>query len=294
MRAAYIVGSLDSDWSCPTHRTRSGCRIDRRKPMPDPETHQQIPSATIETLARSVHEQASAYGFTRLDHIRLVSALLSLGDREIAARPPAADPRQSPERHPKGHRQAFDALPIETDRLVIEPLDGAAHLEVLDYWLRDAFSRFFLLTSSGRYLNDPARLFGQADQHLALIRTHSGHPLGAAAYLDHDPHHRRADFRILVGDPAARKKGLAGEAAGAWLAYGLRGLALEKIFAQLLEGDVRSARLMERLGFAFEALLPREIRLDGSRCNVERWALHRDTWYKGPGLEAGPADRQSV
>jgi hypothetical protein len=195
--------------------------------MPQPGTPQLIPAATIETLARSVHEQASAYGFTRLDHIRLVTALLSLGDDGPAAAPkntesgPAAPGQLPAVCQPRG------SLPLLTERLVIESLERKVHLEALDYWLRDSFSRFFLLTSSGRYLQDPARLVGQTDQHLALLRTHSGHPVGAVAYLDHDPYHRRAEFRILIGDPPARKQGLAGEAAEAWLEFGLHGLGLE-------------------------------------------------------------------
>jgi hypothetical protein len=45
---------------------------------------------------------------------------------------------------------------------------------------------------------------------------------------------------------------------------------------QLLDGDIRSAQLFQRLGFDFEALLPAEICLDGARCSIQRWARHRN------------------
>lgn len=249
--------------------------------MPEPKIRQQIPAATIETLARSVHEQASAYGFTRLDHIRLASALLAVDVDESEADQKSADSAEPQGGRPAVVRGSCDSLPLETDHLVIEPLEQEAHRTALGYWLRDSFSRFFLLTSSGRYFDEPARLIGSPDQHLALIRLHSGHPVGAAAYLDHDRRHRRAEFRILVGDAAARKQGLGSEAACAWLEYGVGGLGLEKVFVQLLEGDVRSSRLFDKLGFGFEAFLKDEICLDGVRRNVERWALYRDAGAGG-------------
>jgi len=243
--------------------------------MPQPGIHKQIPAATIETLARSVHDQASAYGFTRLDHIRLVNALLSLGGEESTTDVSDPETRSSSDSGQPIATAKFDSLPLETNRLVIERFDGDAHREALEYWLRDSFNRFFLLTSSGRYLQQPEWLVGQPEQHLALVRTNSGHPVGALAYLDHDSYHCRAEFRILIGDSDARKQGLGFEAAAAWLGYGLNALSLDKIYVQLLEGDIRSARLFERLGFGLEALLPGEIRLDGTRRNIERWALQR-------------------
>lgn len=52
-------------------------------------TRPQMPAATVETLARSVFEQAALYGFTRIDQVRLASALLSLCN---ASGPAAAAP----------------------------------------------------------------------------------------------------------------------------------------------------------------------------------------------------------
>ena len=38
----------------------------------------QIPTTTIETLARSIFKDASKYGFDRVDIIRLINALMDL------------------------------------------------------------------------------------------------------------------------------------------------------------------------------------------------------------------------
>jgi len=66
-------------------------------------TRPQMPAATVETLARSVFEQAALYGFTRIDQVRLASALLSLCNASGSA---AAAPDEPPQAVPAGTARA--------------------------------------------------------------------------------------------------------------------------------------------------------------------------------------------
>jgi RimJ/RimL family protein N-acetyltransferase len=116
-----------------------------------------------------------------------------------------------------------------------------------------------------------------------LICRRGDRPIGALAFFDHDAINRCAEFRIIIGEPDARRQGLGFESAQAWLSYGFAGLSLEKVFVNLLEGEVRSIRMVERLGFECEGLLRDEIRFDSSRYNVMRYALLADSPHWVPG-----------
>lgn len=76
------------------------------------DTRPRMPAATVETLARSVFEQAALYGFTRIDQVRLASALLSLCNAAgpaaatSAVPAPATAARGAPPRHPAPNSHA--------------------------------------------------------------------------------------------------------------------------------------------------------------------------------------------
>jgi hypothetical protein len=69
---------------------------------------QQLPTDTLELLARTFFKDAGSYGFTQLDYVRFVNALLDLSIRNdhqftVSVTPPAslskADMRLSREHH---------------------------------------------------------------------------------------------------------------------------------------------------------------------------------------------------
>jgi len=236
----------------------------------------QMPAATIETFARTVHEQASAYGFSSLDHVRLVTALLSIRDEAASGsdEPPASRPGVT-----EGvgvSTFARDQLPIDSGHLKIEALCTDTQCRQVEHWLRDSFGRFFLsasATSQPRVLSEMV----QSEQNcFGLVSPKNGNAVGLVAYLDIDKLNRRAEFRLIIGDPKARGRGLGIETAEAWLEFGFEGLGLEKIFVQLLEGEIRSIRMFEKLGFKFEGILKGEIESGAERYNVARWGKLRN------------------
>ncbi len=242
-----------------------------------------MPAATIDTLARSVFEQATSYGFTRIDHVRLASALLSLCNApELATRRSSGAARGT-------GTQAAD-LPARGDllassqRLHIHALGtDDPRSGFLEAWLQDLLSAHFILSSATAQPRSLNGLLAHAQNIFGLMCLHSGQPVGAVAYLDRDDLHARAEFRILIGEPGLRRHGYALEGAQAWLEFGFTTLALEKIFVQLPEGDVRSLRLFEQLGFTIEAVLPGELRIGGERQNAVRCAILRDARMPMPG-----------
>lgn len=155
---------------------------------------------------------------------------------------------------------------------------GDPHFSTVAGWLQELFAAHFLLSAASPQPRDLDQLL-RCDRNLfALACLDDGRPVALLAYLDHDELHQRAEMRVLVGDPGLRRQGYAIEAARAWLAYGFGDLGLGKVFAQTLQGDVRTMQLFERLGFAVEAVLPGELCIAGERHAAVRCALLRDTY----------------
>ncbi len=238
---------------------------------------QPMPAATIETVARSVFEQAASYGFTRLDHVRLASALLSLCNADPEQQP-AADsdtPRARLERTAAG---ADPEPPLaSSQRLSIGLLAGAGPDQALvASWLHELFSAHFLFSAATAQTRELDAILADPRNVLGLIRASDGQPIGVTAFLDCDDLHRKAEIRILIAAADRRNQGYGLEAARTWLQFGFEQLDLEKIYVQLLASDVRSLHLFERLGFSVEAVLPGELRVAGVRQDAARCGLLRD------------------
>jgi RimJ/RimL family protein N-acetyltransferase len=72
--------------------------------------------------------------------------------------------------------------------------------------------------------------------------------------------------------------GIATEAADALVDFGFRELGLERIYAQVLEGNAASCRVLEKLGMSNEGVRRRHIRKGKRLCDVSMFGLLRDEW----------------
>ncbi len=238
---------------------------------------QPMPAATIETVARSVFEQAASYGFTRLDHVRLASALLSLCNA-TADQPPAADSDTARARLERTTAGADPEPPLASSprlRIGLLAAAGPDHALVTT-WLHDLFSAHFLFSAATAQARELNSILADPRNVLGLVRDDAGQPIGVTAFLDCDDLHRKAEIRILIAAADRRGQGYGLEAARAWVEFGFGQLGLEKIYVQLLASDVRSLHLFERLGFSVEAVLPGELRIAGVRQDAARCGLLRD------------------
>lgn len=231
----------------------------------------QIPLATIQTLARSVYKEAARYGFSQLDVIRLVNELM---DYCTAQEGESVQPSDDPE------AQAVieigtAGLPLSGERLMIRSFDAESDTALLDRWLSDKYGRYFVVSSTAEQSISIDELVHGERTHLGIITTLDKKPIGALAYLDHDDDQRRAELRKLIGDPDYRGKGLAEEATRLWIAYGFDALKLEKIYVSTLQANLGNIKLNERIGFQVEGLLRDEVLIDGVRRDVLRMGYCR-------------------
>lgn len=239
-----------------------------------------IPDVAIETLARGFCREASGYGFTQIEYVKFVNAVLERAMDGGAVSPRPA-PRPVPPPAPPD--ASSTALPIQGPRVRIRPFDAACDFDVLGRWLADRRGRDFLLSRVTAMQADLRELIADPRSAFGVITLHDATPVGAVAFLDHDPVQRKAEMRKLIGEPDQRGKGLAKEASELWIRYGLAGLGLKKIYVSTFHTNVRNVRLNQELGFKVEGILRNEVLVDGSYHDVLRMGL----WADGVPPEAG-------
>lgn len=232
----------------------------------------QIPLATIQTLARSVFREATKYGFQQVDVIRLVNELMDFctaQKREVVG-------SNGSDEVPVLMPSNTSDLPLSSKRLMIRSFDTESDIAILKTWLSDKYGRYFVLSSTAAQSTPIEELVVDERNHIGIITTLEQKPIGALAFLNHDANQRRAELRKLVGDTEYRGKGLAEEATRLWMAYGLDALQLEKIYVSTLQADLGNIKLNERIGFQVEGLLRDEVLIDGGRRDVLRMGYCRN------------------
>lgn len=229
-----------------------------------------VPQPTIQAFSRSIYKEATKYGFSQIDIIKLINELMGLcndGDTEPAEGEPDlgflrdVDPQQ------------VNELPLTTEHVHIRAYDADADRELLEAWLPDRYGRFFLLSCATAQEITIETLVDSPRNHLGIVTLPDGTPIGAMAYLDHSRKQKRAELRKLIGAPEARGKGLAARATRLWIQYGIHGLGLEKIYVSTLQTQIANIKLNETIGFQVEGLLTNEVLIDGERCDVLRMGL---------------------
>lgn len=228
-----------------------------------------IPKTTIETFSRSIYKEASNYGFSQLDVIRLINELMDLCHDGESRDTAAIDNAESETTIPTN---CFE-LPIKGCNLGIRKFDKNRDADLLTSWLPDKYGRYFVLSCATAQQLTVEALIDSPNNHLGMVTLPDGRPVGAMAYLDHSRTQCRAELRKLIGDPDWRGKGLAEEATRLWVRYGIQGLGLRKIYVSTLQTQIANIRLNESIGFVVEGLLRNEVLIDGSRRDVLRMGL---------------------
>lgn len=97
--------------------------------------------------------------------------------------------------------------------------------------------------------------------------------VGMLGFTEIDRDTGQAEFGKMIGEPAARGKGLAGKATRTVIDYGFDVLGLNRIYLHTLDGNIKNIRLNQSLGFRFEGLLQQAVQIDGRLRDVAIMAL---------------------
>jgi len=146
-------------------------------------------------------------------------------------------------------------------------------------WFNDQESDLY--TNHALFPNSMARMRafferitqGTNDLVLAIILKDGDRHIGNVALHDINWQHRRAELRIIVGEPDARGKGLGTEAMRLLLRHAFEKLNLHRITLGVRADNVQAIRAYEKCGFVIEGRFRQKYCLAGVWYDAVRMAL---------------------
>jgi RimJ/RimL family protein N-acetyltransferase len=176
---------------------------------------------------------------------------------------------------------------LETDRLVLRELHPDDAAAVAERAGDRRVARFLIAVPSpypvslaSRWITARIAWWPQARGiTLAIARRESPGALLGTVSLRRFLRDRRAELGYWLGADTWGA-GFATEAADAMVEFGFRELGLERIYAQVLEGNEPSCRVLEKLGMASEGIRHRHIRKGKRLCDVSMFGLLREEWLE--------------
>lgn len=114
-------------------------------------------------------------------------------------------------------------------------------------WLVSGTATPFSRHDLERYVRSIRDIY--TDKQLRLVIATEEEPVGCIDLFDFDPLHRRAGIGILIGQEAARGRGLAADALRTVVDYGFDTLQLHQIYANIPKNNAASIALFEGAGF---------------------------------------------
>jgi RimJ/RimL family protein N-acetyltransferase len=176
---------------------------------------------------------------------------------------------------------------LETERLVLRELHPADAASVAERAGDRQVARFLIAVPSPypvslatRWIAGRIAWWPQARGiTLAIARREDPGLLLGTVSLRRFLRDRRAELGYWLGADAWGS-GYATEAADAMIEFGFRELGLERIYAQVLEGNEPSCRVLEKLGMMNEGIRRRHIRKGKRLCDVSMFGLLRDEWLE--------------
>lgn len=168
---------------------------------------------------------------------------------------------------------------LKTERLSLRPLSEAdqvpvgrmmGDIEVMAFWdsqpIEEPDAALDVIRGQLEDVERGKALYWTAE------RLSDGGFVGCVDLSDIDRWHNRAEVGFML-DRAAWGFGYAGEAMAAVVAHAAQGVRLKRLSARAHLGNVRSMRLLERLGFQREGVLRGYVERDGRRRDCALFGL---------------------
>ena len=111
-----------------------------------------------------------------------------------------------------------------------------------------------------------------------MIEVAEGRPVGHVGLLHVDPHHKRAELAISIGEKECWGRGIGTDAIRTVLSFGFEELGLRRIDLHTDADNARGIRCYEKCGFVHEGVM-RERRLRyGEPLDMVLMAVLKDAW----------------
>jgi RimJ/RimL family protein N-acetyltransferase len=180
--------------------------------------------------------------------------------------------------------------PIETERLLIRPLDPATDVDaVLAYQSREDVCRYIPYFPRTREqiaerLADPERMRSTIEKEgevvsLALVVRETGTLVGDVILVWSSAEHRSGEIGYVI-NPDHQGNGYATEACRAMLALAFDGLDLHRVIARIDERNAASGAVLRRIGMRQEAVLVENEWFKGEWTTEIDFAILAEEWRK--------------
>jgi len=180
----------------------------------------------------------------------------------------------------------YQHLPVlETERLVLRPLQGKDLDDLFEYTQDEETARYVTwnanqaIEQAEQFLNYVLSNYEQGKEApWAIVWKETGKMIGTIDFI-----HLLLDDnkQAELGYALSRQlwgKGIVTEAVARVMAYGFEELKLERIQARCMEGNIGSARVMEKVGMTYEGTLRRLIFIKEEFHDVKMYSMLRDEY----------------
>ena len=180
----------------------------------------------------------------------------------------------------------YQHLPVlETERLVLRPLKGKDLDDLFEYTQDEETARYVTwnanqaIEQAEQFLNYVLSNYEQGKEApWAIVWKETGKMIGTIDFI-----HLLLDDnkQAELGYALSRQlwgKGIVTEAVARVMAYGFEELKLERIQARCMEGNIGSARVMEKVGMTYEGTLRRLIFIKEAFHDVKMYSMLRDEY----------------
>jgi ribosomal-protein-alanine N-acetyltransferase len=179
---------------------------------------------------------------------------------------------------------AFEPVTLTPDRLVLRPLVAADAADLFTIFSDPAVMRYWSSTAwdslqqADNYIaSADAGIASGSDLRLGITLAGSGKLVGQVALYRFDQQNRRCDVGYALGR-AHWGQGYLAEALGAMLGHGFAALGLNRVEADIDPRNVASAKVLERMGFKMEGLMPERWIVAGEVCDTAFYGLLGSGW----------------
>ena len=185
----------------------------------------------------------------------------------------------------KLRRKLIHAVPLETERLVLREIKPADAEAMYDYASRSEVTRFLLWTphvnidSTKGYIESIDRRYMRGlygDWAVALKG--NDRMIGTCGYANVDSSNLHCEIGY-VQNPDYCGRGYMTEAVKAILALTFETLEFNSAELRIMQGNERSAKLAERVGFRLDRTVENELTVHGSKRTILHYIMSRADYY---------------
>ncbi len=174
---------------------------------------------------------------------------------------------------------------LATARLRLRKLGKADADDMFEYASRDDVTEYLTWRShdtsryTKRYLSYITGRYKAGEFYdWAIVLAASGKMIGTCGFTDIDAENDLAEIGYVV-NPDFWGQGIACEAASAVIDFGFERLGLHRIEAKYMLGNVRSSRVMEKLGMTYEGERREALYINERYVSYGVYSILRDEYY---------------